>query len=244
MTGTAEMADKRVKREMTRFGRRPETVSLNIREPGSALTHFAALILLSAGAAPLLMRAARFGSAYTVAGMVVFLMTSCVLYAASTAYHTIVAGYEVTTVLRKIDHMSISLMIAGTYTPVCLTCLRDTVGIPLLIAIWAMAAAGVMFKLFWVTCPKFLSSALYIGMGWLCVFAMRAIVRELTTEAFLWLLAGGLFYTVGAVIYALHPKKFDAKHIYFGSHEIFHVFIMLGTLCHYILMSKCIVFAS
>ena len=238
MTGTAEMADKRVKKEMTRFGRRPETVSLNIREPGSALTHFAALILLSAGAAPLLMRAARFGSAYTVAGMVVFLMTSCVLYAASTAYHTVVAGYEVTTVLRKIDHMSISLMIAGTYTPVCLTCLRDTVGIPLLIAIWAMAAAGVMFKLFWVTCPKWLSSLVYVAMGWVCVFAIGPILGAFPPAAFLWLLAGGLLYTAGAVIYALHPKEFDARHIYFGSHEIFHVLIMLGTLCHYIVMDS------
>lgn len=229
-------------KENTRFGERPETISLKIREPGSALTHFAGLILTAVGAGPLIGRAAAYGSGYTVAGMIIFVITSCVLYAASSTYHTIVGSLRATTVCRKIDHSSISLMIAGTYTPVCLTALRGSVGIPLLIAIWVLAAGGVAMKLLWITCPKWVSSLLYIMMGWLCVFAMGPILSALPRSAFLWLLAGGIAYSVGAVIYALKPKAFDERHIYFGSHEIFHVFIMAGTFCHYVLMVKYIVY--
>lgn len=240
MTGT--MPARRHFQEKTRFGILPATVSLQIREPGSALTHFAGLILLAAGAGPLLMRAAAEGSAFTFAGVCVFLFTSCLLYAASTAYHTIVAGLRATTVLRKLDHISISVMIAGTYTPVCLTCLRDGQGMFLLAAVWTLAVLGIFLKFFWITCPKWVSSVLYVAMGWLCIFRIKPLLEALPDGAFPWLLAGGLFYTAGAVIYALHPKKFDAKHIYFGSHEIFHVFIMLGTFCHFIVMFRYIAF--
>ena len=230
--------------ESTRYGVRPETISLQIREPGSALTHFAGLLLLAIGAGPLIMRARLYGSAYTVAGIVVFLLCGCLLYAASTVYHTVVLDLKKTTLFRKLDHSTISIMIAGTYTPVCLTYLRGTVGFRLLIAIWPIAILGVLLKLFWITCPKWISSLLYVLMGWLCVFAMGAILRALPPAAFGFLLAGGIFYTVGAVIYAIRPRAFDAKHIYFGSHEIFHVFIMFGTLCHYLMMWFYLVYAS
>lgn len=222
--------------ESTRFGILPSTVSFQIREPGSALTHFAALILTAMGAGPLLMRARQNGSAYTITGMIVFILTTCWLYAASTTYHTVVLDEKKTTVFRKIDHISISIMIAGTYTPICLTALRETIGIPLLIAVWTLAALGVVLKLFWVTCPKWLSSVIYAGMGWMCAFAIPALAAALPGGAIFWLVAGGVVYTIGAVIYALHPKKFDAKHVYFGSHEIFHLFIMGGTACHFVLM--------
>lgn len=225
-------------RETTRYGVLPATVSLQIREPGSALTHFAGLILMSIGAGPLLMRAKANGSAMTFAGMIVFIVSCCLLYAASTTYHTVVLDEKKTTLFRKFDHMSISIMIAGTYTPICLTVLKGRTGYILLGMVWALALGGVLLKLFWVTCPKWLSSAVYLIMGWLCVFAFPALLQKLSGEAFLWLFAGGAFYTIGAVIYAMHPKKFDARHIYFGSHEIFHVFIMLGTFCHYMMMYR------
>lgn len=228
-------------KEITRFGVLPSTISLKkfkIREPGSALTHFAALVLMSIGAGPLLVRTWRNGSTAGLVGMIIFILSTCLLYAASTTYHTVVLDEKKTTLFRKFDHMSISIMIAGTYTPICLTALKGRVGYVLLAAIWTLALGGVLLKLFWVTCPKFVSSLLYLAMGWLCVFAFKPLLRALPTAAFLWLLAGGLFYTVGAVIYALHPKKFDARHIYFGSHEIFHVFIMFGTFCHYMLMFR------
>ena len=234
MSGTAVNRERYT--ESTRFGRLPATVSIPIREPGSALTHFAGLILMAIGAGPLIMRASIYGSVRTVIGVIVFVLTSCMLYAASTAYHTVVLDLKHTTLFRKLDHVSISVMIAGTYTPICLTWLYDSVGRWLLAAIWALAVGGVILKLAWITCPKWLSSGIYILMGWLCLFALGPLLSALPAGAFGWLLAGGLFYSAGAVIYALHPKKFDAKHIYFGSHEIFHVLIMLGTFCHYMVM--------
>ena len=236
MTGST-MAERN-RGETTRFGRLPATVSLEIREPGSALTHFAALILVAVGAGPLLLHARRYGSAWTAAGVCVFLLTAGLLYAASTTYHTVVSGRRTTTILRKIDHSSISVMIAGSYTPLCLTVLRGRAGYALLAAVWTLALAGVILKLFWITCPKWVSSALYLGMGWLCVFAMKPLLAGMPSGAFAWLLAGGIAYSVGAAIYAMHPKAFDARHIYFGSHEIFHVFIMIGTLCHYIMLDR------
>lgn len=237
MTNTASAKDTKL-REITRYGVLPATISLQIREPGSALTHFAGLILMSIGAGPLLMRARQSGSNFTLAGMIVFVVSCCLLYAASTTYHTVVLDEKKTTVFRKLDHMSISIMIAGTYTPICLTALRGKVGYILLALVWTLALGGVLLKLFWVTCPKWLSSVVYLAMGWLCVFAFPFLEKTLTSEAFAWLAGGGIFYTVGAIIYAMHPKKFDARHIYFGSHEIFHVFIMLGTFCHYMLMYR------
>ena len=241
--------------EKTRYGTLPSTISLKIREPGSALTHFAALVLLTAGSGPLMMHARESGSALTMMGAAIFLMTACLLYAASTCYHTVVLDERRTTIFRKLDHISIAVMIAGSYTPICLTVLRDvpltvmpgtsagivTVGYTLLAAIWILAGLSVLLKLFWITCPKWLSSAIYLLMGWLCIFSLKPLLLLLPVPAFGLLLAGGVAYSIGAVIYALHPKAFDEKHIYFGSHEIFHVFIMLGTFCHYELMLHFIV---
>lgn len=219
--------------EKTRYGTLPSTISLKIREPGSALTHFAALVLLTAGSGPLMIHAKESGSRLTMVGAAIFLMTSCLLYAASTCYHTVVLDEHRTTIFRKMDHISIAIMIAGSYTPICLSFLKN---VPLLVAVWTLAVFSALLKLFWITCPKWLSSALYLLMGWLCVFSFKSLLLLLPAPAFGLLLAGGVAYSVGAVIYALHPKAFDEKHIYFGSHEIFHVFIMLGTFCHYELL--------
>ena len=98
------------------------------------------------------------------------------------------------------------------------------------------AVAGILIKAFWIYCPKWFSSLLYIGMGWTCVLAFKTIVQSLTPAAFFWLLTGGIIYTVGGVIYALKLPIFNSKHQNFGSHEIFHLFVMGGSLCHYIFM--------
>lgn len=228
--------------EHTRFGVLPSTVSLQIREPGAALTHFAGFILVLAGAGPLLLRARENGSSVRAAAMLVFLVSAAVLYAASTLYHTVVADEERTTLFRKADHMSISLLIAGTYTPVCLLALPGRAGRLLLGAIWVLAAAGIFIKALWITCPKWFSSVLYILMGWLCVFAFGPLLAVLPRGAFAWLLAGGIFYSLGAVVYALHLREFDRRHPFFGTHEIFHLLIMGGTFCHYMVMFRHLVF--
>ncbi len=227
-----------IHRNITRSGILPSTISLSIREPGPALSHFAAFLMLLIGFGPLTMRASLFGSSITLFSMVIFLLACCLLYAASTTYHTVVLDKNKTNIFRKIDHSMISVMIAGSYTPVCLSVLADTRGYILLTAIWAMAIAGILIKLFWISCPHIFSSALYLLMGWLCVFTIAPLWTLLPREAFFWLVSGGILYTVGAVIYAMKLKSFNEKHLYFNSHTIFHLFIMAGTLCHYILMFR------
>ena len=132
--------------------------------------------------------------------------------------------------------MMIFVLIAGTYTPICLIALKSSVGIPLLIMAWSIAIVGILVKALWIGCPKWFSSLLYIAMGWACVIAFTPILNSLSKAAFGWLLAGGIIYTIGGIIYALKVPLFDAKHKNFGSHEIFHLFVMAGSFCHFILM--------
>lgn len=229
-------------KEKTRFGVLPETISIKIREPGSAITHFLGLILIWIGAGPLLQRAMEHGSITTTLSMFVFILSASLLYAASTLYHSVVMDLKKTLIFRKIDHTMISVLIAGTYTPVCLTALKGQTGYILLGAIWLLALAGIVLKLFFVSWPKWISSVLYVVMGWLCAFALKPLFEVLPLSAFLWLLFGGIAYTLGAVIYAFKLKAFNEKHIYFGSHEIFYIFIMLGTFCHYMLLYNTLAF--
>lgn len=130
----------------------------------------------------------------------------------------------------------ISVLIAGSYTPVCLLVLKGRLGIILLSIVWGIAIAGILIKAFWVYCPKWVSSVLYIGMGWTCVLAFTQLLDSLSPGAFGWLLAGGIIYTVGGVIYALKLPLFNSRHKNFGSHEIFHLFVMAGSACHFIVM--------
>ena len=229
-------------KEKTRFGVLPETISIKIREPGSDITHFLGLILIWIGAGPLLQRAMEHGSITTTLSMFVFILSASLLYAASTLYHSVVMDLKKTLIFRKIDHTMISVLIAGTYTPVCLTALKGQTGYILLGAIWLLALAGIVLKLFFVSWPKWIYSVLYVVMGWLCAFALKPLFEVLPLSAFLWLLFGGIAYTLGAVIYAFKLKAFNEKHIYFGSHEIFHIFIMLGTFCHYMLLYNTLAF--
>ena len=130
----------------------------------------------------------------------------------------------------------ISVLIAGSYTPICLLVLKGRTGLILLAIVWGFAIAGILIKAFWVNCPKWFSSVLYIGMGWTCVLAFTQILNSMSTAAFLWLLAGGIIYTAGGVIYALKLPLFNSRHKNFGSHEIFHLFVMGGSACHFVVM--------
>ncbi|MDO5548478.1 MAG: hemolysin III family protein [Eubacteriales bacterium] len=209
--------------------------SLKIKDPGSAATHFVGAIA-SIVAAPFLI--AKFihagADALSVVSAAVFVISMLLLYSASTVYHTVVSKPATDKLLKKIDHMMIFVLIAGTYSPICLTALRSGCGIYLLAGIWGLAAIGMIFKFFWVTCPKWVSSTIYIGMGWLCVFAIPEILHTIPLQGFLFLLAGGLVYTVGGVLYAMKFTLFNNRHKYFGSHEIFHLLVMLGNLLQFI----------
>lgn len=209
---------------------------LKIKDPGSAITHFIAMALAILAAGPLLIKAAKDPGPFHIAALAVFIVSMILLYAASTTYHTLDISPKINLFLRKLDHMMIFILIAGTYTPVCMIVLGDKVGWFLLGLVWTIAIAGIIIKACWITCPKWFSSLLYIAMGWVCVLAFTRIVQALPPAAFGWLLAGGIIYTIGGVIYALKLPLFNSRHKYFGSHEIFHLFVMGGSLCHYIMM--------
>lgn len=207
-----------------------------LKDPGSAITHFIGFLLAIVGIAPLLLKAAREPDALHVISMSIFILSMVLLYAASTIYHTLNINEQVNRRLRKIDHMMIFVLIAGSYTPVCLIALHGRTGTLLCAAVWAVAILGILVKAFWITCPKWFSSAIYIGMGWLCVFAFKPIFHSLSRPGFGWLLAGGIIYTLGGIIYALKLPIFNSRHKSFGSHEIFHLFVMGGSFCHFIVM--------
>ncbi len=213
---------------------------ISIREPGSAITHFIAMVLAMGSAVPLLMKASEFGPLSVIA-MFVFIGSMVLLYGASATYHSVTVAPNIIKIFRKIDHMMIFIMIAGSYTPVCLLVLDKHTGSRMLLGVWGVALFGILIKALWITCPKWFSSILYIGMGWICISAIKPIIHTFSLSAFMWLLAGGLLYTVGGVIYALKLKVFNEKHAYFGSHEIFHLFIMAGSFCHFIFMYQYVI---
>jgi len=213
---------------------RKPPLTITIREPGSAITHLIGMLLSILGSIPLLVKGAVNGGAYELTAMSIFMGSMILLYGASATYHGVNLTGKSLKPFKKLDHLMIFVLIAGSYTPVCMLVLEKSLGHRLLSAVWAIAVVGMIFKLFWVTCPRWLSSVLYISMGWVVIFALRPLHQALSTPAFLWLLAGGLIYTAGGVIYALKLPLFNSKHKNFGSHEIFHLFVMGGSLCHFI----------
>ena len=212
----------------------------SLKDPGSALTHLIGAIFALIGTVPLTMKAIRFGTATAVIAMLIFMGSMILLYSASTTYHSVDATEKINLLLRRIDHAMIFVLIAGSYTPVCLLVLPPSKGIPLLITVWSFATVGIILKIFIIKCPKWISSVIYIAMGWLCVLVFGPLLESLTPEGFGLLLAGGIFYTAGGILYGLKLKIFDRLPANFGKHEIFHVFVMAGSLCHYLYMFRCI----
>lgn len=208
-------------------------MQLTIREPGSALTHFIACLMAAIAASPLIMKAP---AGMTTAAVAIFAVSMILLYGASTLYHSVNVTGKVLSVFRKIDHMMIFVLIAGSYTPVCLIALGGSMGYSLLALVWGVAIAGMFINVLWITCPKWVSSVIYIAMGWLCLLVFGTLWSTLPHAAFGWLLAGGIIYTIGGVIYALKLPVFNSLHKNFGSHEIFHLFVMGGSICHFIFM--------
>lgn len=208
----------------------------HIKDPGSAITHFIGMLMAIFAAVPLLIKAAHEPSRIYIISLAIYAASLILLYAASTTYHTFDLSEKQNTVLKKIDHMMIFILIAGSYTPICLLVLKGRTGIVLLSLVWGIALIGILIKAFWVFCPKWISSILYIGMGWTCVLAFTQILNSMSRAAFGWLLAGGIIYTIGGVIYALKLPIFNSRHKNFGSHEIFHLFVMGGSACHFVVM--------
>ena len=212
-------------------------MQITIREPGSAITHFIAMMMAVFAATPLLIKAALSSDGkITLLALGIFCISMILLYGASATYHSLNISGKALRIFRKIDHMMIFVLIAGAYTPVCLIILRGKLGYTLLSVVWGIALFGMILKACWVTCPKWFSSVIYIAMGWVCLGVFGTLWNVLPHAAFGWLLAGGIIYTIGGVIYALKLPIFNGKHKFFGSHEIFHLFVMGGSICHFIFM--------
>ena len=194
-------------------------------ELASALTHGLGAVAALAGGAVLITLAALHGDAWQLAASIVFGITLLLLYTASTLYHAIqhpVAKGR----LKVFDHCAIYLLIAGTYTPFTLIGLRGPWGWGLFIAIWSLALCGVIFKLFYTGRFKRLSTFIYIAMGWLIIIAIKPMLTSLDTWTISWLLAGGLFYTLGTYFY--HRESIPY------SHAIWHLFVIAGSVCHFV----------
>lgn len=204
-----------------------------IREPINGLTHLAGAILSFAGLLAMVIKASlTTSSPLAITAVAIFGISLMLLYSASATYHMVIAKDKVIAFLRKLDHSMIYVLIAGSYTPFCLITLNGVTGWVLFSIVSAVALSGILFKMIWFSCPRWLSTALYIAMGWIIVFAFSPLSESLSSTGVMLLLLGGILYTVGGVIYAIKPKFLEFKHL--GFHEIFHIFIMMGSMAHFL----------
>lgn len=207
-----------------------------LKDPASAITHGIGMLLAFLAATPLILKALHGPNQNHVLSLAVFITSMILLYGASTLYHSLNLSEKGNLILRKLDHAMIFILIAGSYTPVCVIVIQGTLGYGLLALIWVIAFIGIMMKMFYINCPHWLSSLMYISMGWTCVLAFSPIIHNLPRPAFFLLLTGGIIYTIGGIIYALKLPVFNQLHPGFGSHEIFHLFVMGGSFCHYLMV--------
>ena len=205
-----------------------------LREPVSALTHFVGIILSIVGLVVLILESVSPPKPWHIVAFSIFGGAMFLVYTASTLYHWLSVSPKVINLLRKFDQAMIYLLIAATYTPVCLIPLRGYWGWSVLGIIWGLALFGILMRLFWNDFPNWFSITTYLFMGWTIVVASWPLVKALEVGAIVWIVIGGLFYTVGAVIHALEKPNPIPK--IFGSHEIFHIFVMLGSFSHFWVM--------
>lgn len=211
---------------------RPKRDPYDGLRPWSAYTHGLGAVLALIGTIFLLIRSAN--SPANFGAFAIYGASMICLYTASTLYHCINTSVRGRLALRKYDHCSIYLLIAGSYTPVCLIALDSLQGKILCAAVWALAAAGLVLTLLWIDSPRWLTSGIYLFMGWMALLAIKTIVRALPADGLFALVLGGVLYSVGGILYAVKwPGRNNPR---FGCHEIFHVFILLGSICHYWMM--------
>ena len=204
-----------------------------VREPINGLTHLIGAILSVVGLLALVIKTSiNNPSVASLAAVIIFGISLILLYSASSTYHLTIASDTRIKFLRKIDHSMIFILIAGSYAPFCLITLKGHEGFILFGILVFIAILGVAFKLIWFNCPRWISTLIYVAMGWMAIFVVSPLYKSLSHNGFLLLLGGGLAYTIGALIYGIKPKFLKFKK--FEYHEIFHIFIMLGSLLHFV----------
>jgi hemolysin III len=200
-----------------------------MREPVNGLTHLGAAVVSAVGLAALLITGrSTIGKEVS---LLIYGSTLVMLFAASSTYHLVKGSPRVMGILRKVDHAAIYLLIAGSYTPFCYNMFSGFWQWGLLAIVWSLALLGVILKIFIVNSPRWLNAAIYLVLGWLIVFAVREMLATLPVGALVWLSAGGILYTLGAIVYATKMLNFVPGK--FGFHEVWHIFVILGALAHF-----------
>ncbi len=201
-----------------------------LREPVNGLTHLFAGLVAASGTAVLLI--VEHGNAAREVSLSVYGLSLTLLFGASAAYHLAPLQERGIAVLRRLDHAAIYLLIAGTYTPFCVLAFNGFWKWGLLAIIWSLAVIGIIVKMFIMYAPRWLSAGTYVAMGWLCIGAMGQMLQALPIPVLIWLTIGGFIYTLGAVIYITRTLDFLPGR--FGFHEVWHIFVILGALAHFI----------
>ena len=201
-----------------------------LREPVNALTHLFGAVLSIIGTIILLWANALSLSPTTIASILIFGISLVLLYTTSGIYHLVHTTDTILFKLRKLDHTMIFILIAGSYTPFCLLSLTGAWKWSIIITVWSLALIGIILKIIWMNMPRWVSTGFYIGMGWIALLALKPLHDSLPLGGFFFLLLGGVMYTIGGIIYGTKKPNFSPD---FGFHEIFHIFVMLGSFCHY-----------
>ncbi len=215
-----------------------------VRDLVSGLTHCIGAALSLVGLVLLIVFSAIYGNAYHVVSFTIFGVGLFLLYLFSTLYHWLNISEKGITVFRKFDHIMIYILIAASYTPICLVPLRGPWGWTIFGIIWGLAVLGTILTAVWIKAPRFITTTIYLIMGWAVVIAAYPLIQVFKEAnkfgSLIWLLAGGIFYTIGGIIYGLKVPKTKWKG--FGFHEIFHIFVMLGSACHYWFILRYVLF--
>lgn len=200
-----------------------------MREPVNGLTHLGAAVVSAMGLVALLITGRS--TVGKEVSLLIYGSTLVLLFAASSTYHLVKGSPRVMGILRKVDHAAIYLLIAGSYTPFCYNMFSGFWQWGLLAIVWSLALLGVIVKIFIIRSPRWLNTAIYLVLGWLVVFAVREMLATLPVGALVWLSAGGILYTLGAIVYATKILNFIPGK--FGFHEVWHIFVILGALAHF-----------
>ncbi len=201
------------------------------REPVNTISHMAGALASAVGLALMVVFAATRADVWHVVSFSIFGTTLILMYTSSFLYHGLHISEKALLVFRKIDHIMIFMVIAGSYTPLCLVPLRGPWGWSLFATIWSIAVIGIFIKIFFINAPRWVSTMIYLMMGWLCMVVIYPLTKTLEPICIFWLVLGGVFYSGGALIYAL--KKPNPFPQIMGFHEIWHLFVILGSACHF-----------
>jgi hemolysin III len=200
------------------------------REPVNSLTHWGGAVLAFVGLIALLI--VGWSTPAKIISLAVYGVSLILLFSASATYHMVLVKDKALEIFRKLDHAAIYLLIAGTYTPFCVNAFEGFFKWGMLSIIWSLAIIGIVVKIFYIKAPRWLNAGIYVIMGWISVSAAGEMLSSLPTWVFAWLLAGGIIYTLGAIVYS--TKIFNFKPGVFGFHEVWHIFVLLAAAAHFV----------